>query len=190
VALLRARPRRPCRAGTPVRRAHRPQVRHRSRRRPRHPPAPRAAGGRGRARPALRLLAYGNTFDAHRLLHLAATLGRQRTLVHRLYVATFTEGLPTGDRDTLVGLAADAGIGGDQARHTLASGAYPDAVRADEAEAQELGVQGVPYFVFDRRVAVSGARSPAAMLDTLERAWRAGALGEAGDRPAVPEVWV
>ena len=129
----------------------------------------------------------GNTFDAHRLLHLAGELGIQRTLVHRMYVATFSEGRPIGDGDNLVRLATDVGIPEDAARQVLETDAFADAVRAQEAEAETLGIQGVPFFVFDRRVAVSGAQDPAAMLDTLQRAWRAGALAD--DPSAALEVW-
>ena len=113
----------------------------------------------------------GNTFDAHRLLHLAGTLGLQDELKERFFVATFTEGHPIGDRDTLVKLAADVGIPEDDARRVLDSREFADDVRRDEAEALQLGVSGVPFFVFDRRLAVSGAQPPEVFTEVLGRVW-------------------
>lgn len=113
----------------------------------------------------------GNTFDAHRLLHHAAATGRQDELKERLFAATFTEGHPIGDREVLVELAGDVGIAQDDARRVLESGEHADDVRLDERTAMELGVQGVPFFVFDRRFAVSGAQPPQVLLDVLQRAW-------------------
>src|SRR5689334_9097341 len=77
----------------------------------------------------------GNTFDAHRLLHLASSVGLQDELKERLFAATFTEGQPIGDRDSLLKLAVDVGIAEADARRVLDTDEYADAVRADEAEA-------------------------------------------------------
>jgi predicted DsbA family dithiol-disulfide isomerase len=114
----------------------------------------------------------GNTFDAHRLLHLAAELGVQDDLKGRLFDATFTEGRPVGDRDTLVAVAVDSGIAEADARRVLESDAYADEVRADEAEGHAIGVQGVPFFVVDRRYGAAGAQPPEVLRELLERAWR------------------
>jgi predicted DsbA family dithiol-disulfide isomerase len=111
----------------------------------------------------------GNTFDAHRLLHLARTRGVQGELKERLLAATFTEGRPIGDRETLVKLAADVGLDEEEARAALETDAFAADVRADEAEAHAIGVQGVPFFVFDRRYAVSGAQPAEVFLEALER---------------------
>jgi len=113
----------------------------------------------------------GSTFDAHRLLHLAHDRGRQGELKERLFRAMFTEGEPIGDRDTLVRLAAEVGLDPDEARAVLDDGAYADEVRADEAEARELDVTGVPFFVVDRTVALSGAQPPDLLLRMLDRTW-------------------
>jgi predicted DsbA family dithiol-disulfide isomerase len=113
----------------------------------------------------------GNTFDAHRLLHLAAERGVQNELKERLLRATFTEGAPIGDPETLVALAAEAGLDADEARQVLAGDDYADAVRADEREAQALGARGVPFFVIDRRYGVSGAQASDLFVEALERAW-------------------
>jgi len=115
----------------------------------------------------------GATYDAHRLLHLARQRGVQDRLKERLLAATFCEGESIGDRMTLVRLAEEAGIDAAVARAALDSGAFADEVRADEAEAGELGIGGVPYFVIDRIHAVSGAQPPEVLARALERAWRA-----------------
>lgn len=112
----------------------------------------------------------GNTFDAHRLLHLARERGVQDELKERLFRAAFTEGRPIGLVDTLVDLAADVGIDPDEAASVLASGQYDEEVRADEREAAALGARGVPFFVFDRRYAVAGAQATELFLEALERA--------------------
>lgn len=111
----------------------------------------------------------GNTFDAHRLLHLAADSGLQLQMKDRLLRAYFTEGQPVGDRETLVRLAVEVGIDEPTARTTMESGAYGDAVRADEAEARALGINGVPFFVLDRTYGISGAQPADALLQVLEQ---------------------
>jgi predicted DsbA family dithiol-disulfide isomerase len=113
----------------------------------------------------------GGTFDAHRMVHLAAETGRQDAVQERLMRATFTEGEPLGDRDTLVRLVAEAGLDPDRARTVLADDTYGDAVRADEQQARQLGISGVPFFAVDRTYGVSGAQPVEVLLQVLERAW-------------------
>jgi predicted DsbA family dithiol-disulfide isomerase len=113
----------------------------------------------------------GNTFDAHRLLHLAAARGRQGELKERLMNAYFTAGLPVGDAATLVRIAAEAGLDEAEARATLSGDAYAAEVRADEQRAAALGITGVPFFVVDERYGVSGAQPADVLLTALERAW-------------------
>lgn len=112
----------------------------------------------------------GNTFAAHRLLHLAAERGRQAVLEERLFRAYFTDGLPIGDPETLLRLAREAGLESAEAAEVLAGDAYAAAVRADEAEAAALGAQGVPFFVFERKVGVSGAQPADVLLRALRQA--------------------
>lgn len=119
----------------------------------------------------------GNSFDAHRLLQLARRRGVQWELTERLFAATFTEGRPIGDRETLVELATDVGLTPAEARSALDDEELAADVRAEESAAQDIGVQGVPFFVFDRRLALSGAQPPAVLLEVLERAWREGNPG-------------
>jgi len=113
----------------------------------------------------------GNTFAAHRLLHLAGDLGRQDALKERLLSAYLTEGEPIGDLDTLARLGVEAGLDPAQVRAVLAGDAYAAEVRADERQAAEIGVSGVPFFVIDRRYAVSGAQPADLLLEVLDRAW-------------------
>lgn len=113
----------------------------------------------------------GNTFDAHRLLHLAADRGVQDALKEELLAAYQTRGEAIGDHDVLVRAAVVVGIDEAEARDILASNGYADEVRADERAAQEIGVTGVPFFVLDGRYAVSGAQPSDVLLQLLERAW-------------------
>lgn len=113
----------------------------------------------------------GNSFDAHRLLHLAAEVGRQNDLKDRFFRAYFTEGEAIGEPETLRRLAVDVGLDLGEVDRVLAGDAFADAVRADEAEAVALGVSGVPFFVVDRRFGVSGAQSADLLLDVLRQAW-------------------
>jgi predicted DsbA family dithiol-disulfide isomerase len=115
----------------------------------------------------------GNTFDAHRLLQLAADRGVQPDVKERLMRGYFTESEPVGDHETLVKLAAEAGLDADEARAALQSDAYAEAVREDEMLAQRIGIQGVPFFVLGRRFGVSGAQPAELMLEALQRSWEA-----------------
>lgn len=114
----------------------------------------------------------GNTFDAHRLLHLAGERGTQDALKERLLLGHMTEGVPIGDPETLLRLASEAGLDPDEARATLASDAFAAEVRADEDEAAALGIHGVPFFVLGGKYAVSGAQPTALLLGALEKAWQ------------------
>ncbi len=113
----------------------------------------------------------GNTFDAHRMIHLAATYGHQAAAKERLMRAYFTEGEPISDRETLIRLVAELGVDADEARAALELDRFSEDVREDEALASQLGIQGVPFFVFERRYGVSGAQPPEVLLDVLQRAW-------------------
>jgi predicted DsbA family dithiol-disulfide isomerase len=117
----------------------------------------------------------GNTFDAHRLIHLAATYGRQAAAKERLMRAYFTEGEAIADPETLVRVLADVGVDPVEARDVLATDRFADDVREDELLASRLGIQGVPFFVLDRRLGVSGAQPPEVLVQALERAWETAA---------------
>ncbi len=113
----------------------------------------------------------GNTFDAHRLLHLAATHGLGDALKERLLAAYFTEGRSVGDRATLATLATEVGLDRTEVDETLSGEAFAAAVRADEARAVAIGATGVPFFVIDRAYGVAGAQGADVLLGVLERAW-------------------
>jgi predicted DsbA family dithiol-disulfide isomerase len=113
----------------------------------------------------------GNTFDAHRLLHLAAERGVQSAVKERLFRGYFTDGEQIGDSETLVRLGAEVGLDADEARAVLASDRYAEDVRADEGQAQAYGITGVPFFVVDRKYGVSGAQPADALLQVLDTAW-------------------
>jgi predicted DsbA family dithiol-disulfide isomerase len=113
----------------------------------------------------------GNTFDAHRLIHLAATYGHQAAAEERLMRAYFTEGAAISDPETLIGLMAEVGVDVDEARDVLSGDRFAEDVREDEQLAGRLGIQGVPFFVLDRRLGVSGAQPPEALVQALEQAW-------------------
>ena len=112
----------------------------------------------------------GNTFDAHRLVHLARGRGRQDETVERLFRAYFTEQRSLFDSASLETLAVDAGLDADEARGVLAGRDYADAVTADLREAHALGISGVPFFVFDRRIGVSGAQPVDVFVDAIKQA--------------------
>ncbi|MFJ4199360.1 DsbA family oxidoreductase [Streptomyces sviceus] len=117
---------------------------------------------------------HGNTFDLHRLLHLAKEHGRQDELIQILYRANFAEerSLFTEGDERLVELAVEAGLDADEVRRVLADPtAYADEVRADEREAAELGANGVPFFVLDRKYGVSGAQPAEVFSQALTQAW-------------------
>jgi predicted DsbA family dithiol-disulfide isomerase len=112
-----------------------------------------------------------NSFDAHRLAHLAREKGLQAPMQERLFAAYFTEGRDMGDSKTLVTLGAEVGLDPDETRMMLAGGTYADRVRQDCAEAEDLGAEGVPFFVIDRRHGFTGAQPSEQMLDFLTKAW-------------------
>jgi predicted DsbA family dithiol-disulfide isomerase len=111
-----------------------------------------------------------NTFDAHRLLHLASELGIADAAKERLLHAHFTEGADLSDNDTLVALMKDAGADPDKTRQVLTNGEYGDEVRADIEEARALGANGVPFFVIDRKYGISGAQPAETFLHALRTA--------------------
>ena len=113
----------------------------------------------------------GNTFDAHRLLHLAADRCRQDEVKERLMAGYFTEGEAIGDRETLIRLVSQAGIDAEEARAVIEGDKYADAVRDDERAAQEAGANAVPFFLIDRRYAIEGAQPAEVLLEALRQAW-------------------
>jgi predicted DsbA family dithiol-disulfide isomerase len=113
----------------------------------------------------------GNTFDGHRLVHLAETQDLQDELKERLLRAYFTEGELISDQETLVRVAVEVGLDEQEVRELLAGDRFADEVRGDERTAGELGISAVPTFVVDRQLGASGAQPPDALLDLLRQGW-------------------
>ena len=115
------------------------------------------------------LYMQANTRDAHRLIHFAQERGLGNQMKDRLMRAQFTEGAIVDDADVLAGLAAEVGLDAGEVLAMLATDQYDDAVQADIDEAAALGATGVPFFVFDRAFAVSGAQPVRTFADALRR---------------------
>lgn len=112
-----------------------------------------------------------NTINAHRLTHLAKKYGKQKDVTHALFRAYFTEQKNVDDQDTLVQIASDCGIDAVEARQMLESDDYTNEVQQDIHEARQLGVTGVPFFVFDRKYAISGAQEASVFSGTIEKSF-------------------
>lgn len=112
-----------------------------------------------------------NTFDAHRLMHFAASKGKENEMNERLFTAYFTENKHIGNHETLAALAEEIGLDKEEVKEMLASNHFTSEVRTDEQEGGLLGVQGVPFFVINRKYGVSGAQPTEVFLDTLKQVW-------------------
>ncbi|HET9103827.1 MAG TPA: DsbA family oxidoreductase [Solirubrobacteraceae bacterium] len=121
----------------------------------------------------------GNTFDGHRLVHLAAAHGRQAEMKERLLRAYFIEGRLISDPATLHEIGSELGLPAGEVAETLASDRFAAAVREDEQTAAGLGLSGVPTFIVDRRIGVTGAQPPELLLQMLRQGYE-----RAGEVPA------
>jgi predicted DsbA family dithiol-disulfide isomerase len=113
----------------------------------------------------------GNTFDIHRVLHLGLDKGVQRELVDAVNAAYFAQARQVFDRDVITEVAAGAGLDAAEVGKVLDSDAYADEVKQDEAQAGQLGINGVPFFVFDMALGVSGAQPTELFTSALSQAW-------------------
>ena len=113
----------------------------------------------------------GNTFDAHRLIHLAKAHGLGDALEEAFFAAYFGEGADVNDHATLQALAVGVGLDADAVRQVLDGDAYGPEVQADIAQAAAYGITGVPFFVVNGRFGIAGAQGPDGILQTLEHAW-------------------
>lgn len=112
-----------------------------------------------------------NTFKAHRLSHYAKTHGIMKEMTERLMKAYFVESLNIDDAETLSKLAGEVGLSSKDVLTLLQGDKYKDEVREDEKEASDLGITGVPFFVFNDKYAVSGAQPTDAFLEVLNKIW-------------------
>lgn len=114
---------------------------------------------------------HARTLNAHRLLHLAASVGRQHDLMEELLAAYFTRGESLGDLSVLRAAAGNAGLDAARVEEVLASTEFRDDVMADIAQAQAYGASGVPFFVLDGRFGISGAQPTEMFAQALDQAW-------------------
>jgi predicted DsbA family dithiol-disulfide isomerase len=110
-----------------------------------------------------------NTHDAHRLSHYAKEQGKMAGFTERVLKAYFTESKHIADFESLASFAEEAGLLKEEAMKVLESDRYSEQVRADQEEAAQVGVQGVPFFVFDEKYAVSGAQPVDSFLQVLQK---------------------
>jgi predicted DsbA family dithiol-disulfide isomerase len=113
----------------------------------------------------------GNTFDIHRVIHLGREKGMQQELITAVNEAYFAAARQVFDRDVIIEVAAGAGLEASAVQEVLDGDAYADAVRQDELEARQLGISGVPFFVFDMALGVSGAQPAETFTSALNQAW-------------------
>ena len=114
---------------------------------------------------------YANTFDAHRVAQFAIKNGKGNEITERFLYAYFTESELLSDHDTLVKLADQVGLDGDEVKKLLQSEKYSQQVNEDIDVARQIGVQGVPFFVFNEKYAVSGAQPSEVFTEVLEKVW-------------------
>jgi predicted DsbA family dithiol-disulfide isomerase len=113
----------------------------------------------------------GNTFDVHRVLHLGLDRGVQHTLLDAVNDAYFAQARDVFDRDVLIEVAAGAGLDAAEVGKVLDGDAYADEVRQDESQARQIGISGVPFFVFDMALGASGAQPAELFASALNQAW-------------------
>jgi predicted DsbA family dithiol-disulfide isomerase len=113
----------------------------------------------------------GNTFDLHRVIHLGLAKGVQRELLGAVNEAYFAQARQVFDHDVIVDVAAGAGLDADAVREVLDGDAWADEARQDEAQAQQIGISGVPFLVLDMRLGVSGAQPTELFARALDQAW-------------------
>ena len=112
-----------------------------------------------------------NSFNAHRLIQLAKSNGVDNEIEEKLFIDYFTGGKNIDDKEVLIEAGVAVGLERLAIEMMLNSDSFTDEVRLDQKIAQQIGIQGVPFFVFDQKLAVSGAQPPETFLGALEQAW-------------------
>lgn len=115
------------------------------------------------------ILKHTNTVKAHQLLHYAKAQGIQLQAAERLFSAYFTEGRHLGHAEDLADLGAELGLDRADVLRSLTEDEYLPAVRADQAQARQFGINGVPFFVIDGKYGVSGAQDPDTFAQVLQQ---------------------
>jgi len=125
----------------------------------------------------------GNTLNAHRIIHLAQSKGLGNEAQEAFFYSYMTQGLPIGERETLEDVAARIGLNPVEVDDLLDSDEFADFVKFDQEVARDqLKVTGVPFFVFDQRIALAGAQPKEVFLQVLEKA-----LEETQEQPAADQ---
>ena len=138
---------------------------------------------------------YGNTFDAHRVIHYAAEQGLASAAQEAFKKAYFTQGRSVQDHESILDIASEIGLDTAEVEAVLKSDRYAVDVRADEQLAHQLGINGVPFFLIESKWAVSGAQPAEALVQALRQVWEqthqveflnplAGAAGDAAGNNA------
>ena len=110
-----------------------------------------------------------NTIDAHRLLHFSAERGKQDEMAEAIFRRYFQEGADLSSAETLVDIAQQAGLDRDEALAYLASATDRELIEEQDRRARAIGVEGVPFFIFNQRLALSGAQPPEVIVDAMEK---------------------
>lgn len=113
-----------------------------------------------------------NTLNAHRLLHFAKNKGKQQETKEKLFAAYYTEGKDIGDAAVLMAIGESVGLDSAEIMECFQGDAFIQEVNADIYKAQQMGVQGVPFFVFNNTYAVSGAQPSTVFTQVLEKVWQ------------------
>ena len=116
-------------------------------------------------------IVVANSFDGHRLIHMAHAQGLGGLAKERLFKAYYTEGADISNRTVLISLGSEIGLDPIAVQEMLESDAFAEDVREDEQHAHDIGVTGVPFFVINQRYAVSGAQPSDIFLKALDHAW-------------------
>jgi predicted DsbA family dithiol-disulfide isomerase len=114
-------------------------------------------------------LVLTNTFDAHRLTMFAKTHGLMKEMTERILRAFYTESKHIGDHATLLELATELGLDRDQVAELLAGNAMSEQVRADQQEAQHYGIRSIPFFLINKKYAITGAQQTETFVQTLQQ---------------------
>jgi predicted DsbA family dithiol-disulfide isomerase len=136
----------------------------------------RAFAGEGLAFSSEKMARTPNTFDAHRVIWLAGEKGVQDGVVESLFRAYFTDGRDLSDRATLVSVAVEGGLDAGEVNELLVGARGEAEVREWERKGRQLGISGVPYFVINGKVALSGAQPPETFRASVEQAAGAGSV--------------
>lgn len=119
-----------------------------------------------------------NSFNAHRLIQLAKSMGLDNEIEEQLFIAHFINGENIDDQEVLIKTGVSVGLQKVAVEAMLSSDSFIDEVRIDEKVAQQIGISGVPFFIIDQKLAVSGAQPPETFLGALNQAWSKAEAGQ------------